>query len=204
MVDANKVAYIANGAPASLHVIDITTNKEELSFELPTRSQAANAIHPQFRRLRVTPEGKFLVSHMDLGKVVEYDKDGKAGWSVNVQSPWSATRLKNGNTLIASNNNFVREVNAGGDTVWEFRPADAPDYRFWNTQTAVRLTNGNTLINNWHGKDAGGEPVQFVEVTPDKKVVWALRSWTDPDNLGTSTNIQILDAAGKFDPNAAQ
>jgi len=29
-------------------------------------------------------------------------------------------------------------------------------------------------------------------VTPDKKVVWALSSWTDPD-LGPSTSIQLLD-----------
>jgi hypothetical protein len=35
--------------------------------------------------------------------------------------------------------------------------------------------------------------VQAWEVTPDKKVVWALRSWTDPTNLGPSTTIQLLD-----------
>lgn len=31
-----------------------------------------------------------------------------------------------------------------------------------------------------------------MEVTADKKVVWALRSWAEPD-LGPSTTIQILD-----------
>jgi len=31
-----------------------------------------------------------------------------------------------------------------------------------------------------------------VEFTPDKKVVWVLRSWEKPD-LGPSTTIQILD-----------
>jgi hypothetical protein len=46
--------------------------------------------------------------------------------------------------------------------------------------------------------------VQFVEVTPEKKVVWALRSWTDPANLGTSTTIQILDTSGRPDPAAVQ
>lgn len=206
MVDAHTVAYIANGMPAALHVVDIGSNKELSYFELPTKNpQAANLIHGQFRHVRMTPEGKFLVAHMDMGKVVEYDRDGKAGWSVEVASPWSAERLKNGNTLIASNSNFVREVNPKGETVWEFRPAtDTPEYRFWGTQTALRLANGNTLINNWHGKDAGGEPVQFVEVTPEKKVVWALRSWEAPANLGTSTTIQILDAAGKPDPAAVQ
>lgn len=206
MIDANKVAYIVNGTPATLHIADITTNKELSTFELPTQNpKTASSIHGQFRHVRLTPEGKFLVAHMDMGKVVEYDQDGKPGWSVSVPSPWAAERLKNGNTLIASNSNFVREVNTKGDTVWEFRPAtDTPEYRFWNTQTAVRLANGNTLISNWHAQDAGGEPVQFIEVTPEKKVVWALRSWTDPANLGTSSNIQILDANGKPDPKAIQ
>jgi len=206
MVDASTVAYIANGMPASLHVVDIGSNKELSHFDLPTKNpQATSSIHGQFRRFRMTPEGKFLVAHMDMGKVVEYDRDGKPGWSVEVASPWDAERLKNGNTLIASNSNFVREVNPKGEMVWEFRPAtDAPEYRFWNTQTALRLANGDTLINNWHGKDRGGEPVQFVEVTPEKKVVWALRSWDEPANLGTSTTLQILDAAGMPDTAAVQ
>jgi len=206
MIDGKRVAYIVNGTPAMLHVVDITTNKEESSFTLPTkRPTVASSIHGQFRRLRTTPDGNFLVAHMDMGKVVEYDREGKAVWSVELPSPWDAERLKNGNTLIASNNAFVREVNAKGETVWEFRPrADAPEYRFWVTQTALRLANGNTLVSNWHGRDAGGEPVQFIEVTPEKKVVWALRSWTAPSNLGTSSNIQILDAAGRPDPKAIQ
>jgi len=32
-------------------------------------------------------------------------------------------------------------------------------------------------------------------VTPDKKVVWALSSWKDPD-LGPATSIQLLDEPG--------
>jgi hypothetical protein len=29
-------------------------------------------------------------------------------------------------------------------------------------------------------------------VTPDKKVVWVLRSWTPPADLGPATTLQIL------------
>jgi hypothetical protein len=194
-IGLDKVAYIINGTPPKLVVANVAANTTESSFNLAVGN--ANSIHAQFRHLRYTAAGTFLVAHMDLGKVVEYDKAGKELWSVAVESPWAAARLKNGNTLITSNRNFVREVNTKGDTVWEFKPTDAPDYRIFNTQTAMRLANGNTLINNWHGKDAGGEPVQFIEVTPEKKVVWALRSWTDPANLGSSTNIQLLDEPGK-------
>ena len=39
--------------------------------------------------------------------------------------------------------------------------------------------------------------MQVIEVTPEKKLVWALRSWEEPANLGPASNIQILDEPGK-------
>jgi hypothetical protein len=151
----------------------------------------------------MAPDGKsILVPHMGENKVVEYDLDGKALLTIQIPSPWHAVRLKNGNTLIASNKNLVREVNPKGDTVWEFTQADAPEYTLINTQTAYRLANGNTVISNWcAGKndyDQWPNTVQFIEVTPDKKVVWALREWKDPLDLGPSTSIQLLDEPDPF------
>jgi len=35
-----------------------------------------------------------------------------------------------------------------------------------------------------------------LEISPEKKIVWALRSWAPPADLGPSTTIQILDAPG--------
>jgi hypothetical protein len=35
-----------------------------------------------------------------------------------------------------------------------------------------------------------------IEVSPDKKVVWALHQWKDPD-LGPGSLIQVLDEGGK-------
>lgn len=45
--------------------------------------------------------------------------------------------------------------------------------------------------------DSSNLPVQFMEVTPDKKVVWALKAWEEPVNLGPSTIIQFLDTKEK-------
>jgi len=89
-------------------------------------------------------------------------------------------------------------VNRAKEIVWEWTPADAPEYKFANLQLAVRLTNGNTIINNWFNQwssklDTNNLPVQAIEVTPDKKVVWALRAWTPPADLGPATTIQILE-----------
>jgi hypothetical protein len=54
------------------------------------------------------------------------------------------------------------------------------------------MANGNTIICNWVAGNTKTEEwartVQVFEVTPDKKVVWALSSWQDPD-LGRATSI---------------
>lgn len=82
--------------------------------------------------------------------------------------------------------------------VWELTRADVADYKLANLQNAWRLPNGNTLFNNWvnewSGKiDRAVAPVQVLEITPDKKVVWALRAWAAPVDLGPATTIQLLD-----------
>jgi hypothetical protein len=115
-----------------------------------------------------------------------------------VPGVWSATPLPSGNVLAVSNRGFVRELNHKGETVWEWTPSDAPEYQIRNLQLATLLPNGNTLINNWFNQwsgklDSTNQPVQAIEVTADKKIVWALRSWEPPADLGPATTIQILD-----------
>jgi PQQ-like domain len=195
-IGKDRVVFIENGAPARLLVVNKVTGKMEIDFVLPVKNQQST--HGQFRHARLTDAGTILVAHMDLGKVCEYDATGKEIWSLDVPGIWSAVPLKNGNILVASNQNFVREVNRKGETVWEFTPADEPDYKFSNFQIATRLPNGNTLVNNWFNQwqgtiDAAHPPVQAIEVARDKKVVWGLRSWSPPSDLGPSTTIQILD-----------
>ena len=195
-IGTNSVWFIQNGDPAKFIVINKTTGNIEHQFELQVKN--TKSVHGQFRQARLTGLGTVLVAHMDLGKAVEYDLDGNALWSVDVPGIWSATPLTNGNILAASNRKFVREINRKGQTVWEWTAADAPDYKISNPQIATRLPNGNTIINNWFNQwsgklDPSNAPVQAIEVTPDKKIVWALRSWTSPADLGPSTTIQILD-----------
>ena len=191
----DRLFFIQNGNPARLMIINKVSGKMEKEFILPVGS--TNSIHGQFRHARMTAAGTLLVAHQDLGKVVEYDMTGKALWSLDVPGAWSASLLKNGNILVASYKGFVREFNRRGEVVWEWTPANAPDYKIFNLQIAARLPNCNTLINNWLNEwsdkiDPANPPIQALEITPDKKVVWALRSWAEPDNLGPATTIQLL------------
>lgn len=193
----DSVWLVQNSDPAKFVVLNKTTGKVEHEFVLPVKNP--RSIHGQFRHARMTDAGTLLVAHMDLGKAAEYDLNGQELWSLDVPGIWSAVPLKNGNVLVVSTRKFVREVNRAGATVWEWTPADAPGYRFSNLQLAVRLPSGNTIINDWFNQwsgkvDTNNPPVQAIEVTPDKQIVWALRSWTPPADLGPATTIQILPA----------
>ena len=169
---SNSFWFVQNGDPAKFVMRNKTTGGVEHEFILPVKNP--KSIHGHFRHARMTDAGTLLIAHMDLGKAAEYDLTGRELWSLDVPGIWSATPLKNGNVLVVSNQKFVREVNRAKETLWEWTPADAPDYKFSNLQLALRLPNGNTIINDWfnqwNGKvNATNAPVQAIEVTPDKK-----------------------------------
>lgn len=194
-IGKEHVLFIQNGDPAMLKVVDIVTGA--ITKEFPLAVINPKRAHSHFRHARLTSSGTVLVAHMNLGKVSEYNADGKELASFPARIPWGVEPLKNGNILITDADG-VREMTHDGRAVWKFTRADLPDYRLTNLQLAWRLPNGNTLINNWVNPwneklDPATAPVQAVEVTPEKKVAWALRSWVAPANLGPATTIQLLD-----------
>jgi hypothetical protein len=187
-IGLDKVLLMENGQPPKLMVINKKSGAIEIEHEMPD----SGPTHAQFRRVRVTANGTYLVPFLQMHKVVEYDKDFKEIWSYETNRPWAAVRLHNGNTLITDEHDkLTREVNPKGETVWEIKLSDLPaELRGGNCQTALRLTNGNTIlcINSPRNKAP-----QLVEVTPDKKVVWALKDWR---HFGPATAVQILDDPG--------
>jgi hypothetical protein len=201
-IGKDHIVFIQNGDTAKLLVMNIRTNKIVKEFALPVKYP--KSIHGQFRHARLTPAGNILVAHMDMGKAIEYDGNGKELLSIDVPGIWSAETLKNGNILVAGHvkgKGYAREFTRAGNVVWEYLLSEIPDYQITSPQIATRLPNGNTMINNWFNLweekvNPANAPVQAIEVTPDKKIVWALRSWTAPVNLGPSTTIQLLNDPG--------
>jgi hypothetical protein len=198
-IGTDRVLYIENGDPAILRVVNTVTGATEKEMNLPVKHPVS--VHAQFRHARLTSQGTLMVASMQLNKVVELDFTGNELWSFPAVSPWGVTPLENGNVLITDRLG-VREVTRRGDSVWTFSPSDAPGYTFANLQQAWRLPSGNTLVNNWVSEwsktaENGPGTVQALELTPAKQVVWALRAWTPPANLGPATTIQILDEPAK-------
>jgi hypothetical protein len=205
MIGTDRVVFLSNGNPtAKIMVANIVTGKIEKEVTVPLAATAnmkePRYVHMQARRLRLTPQGTALIAYTNANKVAEYDENGKEVWSASVPTPWSVERLANGNTLVESMKMEAIELNPKGETVWKFTKEDAAaqGYLMDKAQVCTRLPNGNTLItiNNetaWKpgvsGPDAWA-PVQAIEVTPDKKIVWALRDW---NNFYWVTTFQTLD-----------
>jgi hypothetical protein len=189
-IGLDKVLLMENGTPARLLVINKKTGVTEVDHALP---DAGASVHPQFRRVRLTAAGTYLVPYLEANKVVEFDQSFNVIWTYQVTSPWAAVRLHNGNTLITDEKDkLTREVNPKGETVWEFKLAAdlPPEIKFPNSQTCLRLANGNTILCS---TGANGQACQLLEVTPEKKIAWALKDWTD---LGPATALQVLEDPG--------
>jgi hypothetical protein len=196
----DKVLFMRNGTPAKLFLYNIKTGQIEMEHTMDTKNPNDVRVHAQFRNVRMTKAGTYLIAHLDLGKVVEYDKDWNVIWSTtNASSVWQAVRLPNGNTMISGNQHaWVREMNPAGDIVWEVKNGDLPGIRINSVHECQRLANGDTVICNWTAgvnKTNWPKIVQLIEVTPDKKVVWAINSWKNPD-LGPASCVQLLDEPG--------
>ncbi|HUR19678.1 MAG TPA: hypothetical protein VMZ90_02640 [Vicinamibacterales bacterium] len=198
-IGKDKVLFVQNGNPAQVMLATKSTNKVEVLFTIP--AGAPDNPHNQTRRAWLTDAGTMVLAHTDLNKVVEYDETGKSIWSVDAARPYSVQRLANGNTLITSFDVFIREFDRQGKVVWEFTPENmkAQGYVPGKWCVATRLKNGNTLLTNnarWSStaNEANG-PVQAIEITPDKKIAWALRSWKDPA-FNPSCSLQFLDEPG--------
>ena len=204
-IGKDKVFMMLNAVPAKAFIMNKSDNSIEKELTIPTGGKKT---HTMFRHCRYTKEGTFLIAQMDMNKVIEYDEKGNVLWSVDALSPWAAVRLKNGNTLISGNSHgYLREVNKAGEVVWELTQQDLPNIKLYTIQQAERLANGNTVFANWNGgkmtKEQESKTAQIIEVTKDKKVVWVLSEWDNP-NLGRASGIQLLDEKGKAEKGALQ
>ena len=191
-LDRDHVYFALNGVPGKILIWNYREDKLVKEIVVPT---AGTSTHGQFRHVRMTREGHFVMGLIHEQTVAEIDSEGKLLMSIPGQKAWHVDKLDNGGYLIGGDNRgYVREFDKDGKLVWEYTREDAP-FPIYNLQTATRLSNGNTLITSWvagQPKEVWPGSVQFFEVSPDKQVVWKVSSWEDPD-LGPCTYIDLLD-----------
>lgn len=117
-----------------------------------------------FRRLS---NGLTMIAESGAARIIEVDRDGKIVHSIAlaVKTPDAHrdTRLvrptPEGHYLVAHEAlGVARQYDRSGKVVWEYDVGS-------KLYSAVRLTNGNTLIGT-------GDGHRVIEVSPDKKIVW--------------------------------
>jgi len=134
-IGQDKVLFILNGLPPKLMVVNIKTNVVEVEHALPLPGMDHRWVHGEFRRVRYTAQGTYLVPFLEMNRVVEYDKDFNEIWSYDVPTPWAAIRLKNGNTLITDEHDVTTfEVTPDKKIVWQIRRPTYPP----STATRIR------------------------------------------------------------------
>jgi hypothetical protein len=194
------LTMIVESGPARIIEVD---KEGTIQREIKLKVNKPNA-HSDTRLVRKLANGNYLAAQEADGTVREYDQVGKVVWEYELplfgktptgghgpegfgNSVFSAIRLPNGNTLIGGGNGHcVLEVTPKKEIIWKVEQNDLPGITLAWVTRVERLPNGNTMIGNCH---AGPDNPQFIEVTPDKKVVWTFKDFT---NFGNSTPVQAV------------
>ena len=194
-IGRDRVLFVQNGKPAKVVVMQIPSCQIEYEFEVP----ASEGVHGQFRNARLSSRGTLLLAHMGQNYVAEYSVEGNELGRWEMPNPWSVAEYANDRMLFVGRG-LVREIDRSSGLDKVVREIKTANYGIKSPQKAVRLKNGNTIINDWWSEwsktplDSLNPPVQAIEIDKAGKVVWQLCSWRDPD-LGPSTTIQPLDQA---------
>jgi sugar lactone lactonase YvrE len=194
MLKNGRILIIQNGTPAKLMEINRKGKVKKL-LEIPTTKEKP---HAQFRNIRKTKDGTYIIGYFSENKVCEFDKSGKIIRTIPMKgNAFSSVRLENGNTLIACGDGHrLIEVDKNNKEVWTLEENEIPGHPLRFVANIQRLPNGNPVICNWGGHGHRNQQPQVFEITPDKQVVWEVNDW---DKFKTISTLQILEGEGKME-----
>lgn len=189
-----RFLIMQNGTPAKLMEID---RKGRIRKTIKVETVARHP-HGQFRNVRKTKAGTYLVGYFKGDKVVELNKKGDVIRTIPVKgNNFCSLRLDNGNTVVACGDNHrIVEVNPAGQIVWSLEKDELPTHPLRFVAGLQVLQNGNMVVCNWGGHGHKGEQAQIFEITRDKQVVWQVSDWA---NLGQISTLQLLDEPGRME-----
>lgn len=187
-----RVLVVENG-PCRLIEVD---RAGKIAKEVPlTPPPATVKVHDQFRGVRKTRDGHYLVSRKGEHRIEEVDANGKTVQSIAVPGDVHMALLLPGRHLLIAcgEGHRVLELDAKQNVVWELGENDVPGNPLRLMTGFQRLPNGNTIHCNYLGHGHLGEQPHFFELTSDKKVVW---QFADHEHFKTINQIQVLDVPG--------
>ena len=160
-----------------------------------TPPPARVGMHDQYRGVRKTQAGHYLVCRKGEHLVEELDAEGKSIRQIKVPGDvHEVVPLADGHLLITCGDGHkVIELDASEKVVWELNENDLPGQTLRLMAGCQRLPNGNTVFCNYLGHGHLGEQAHVFEITRDKKVVW---QFADHKQFKVVNQIQLLDVPG--------
>lgn len=160
-------------------IVEVNTEGKVIK-SIPLEPETDN-VHMQTRMARKLENGNYLVPHLLAFAVKEYNSESKVvnTFSTDFEDfggreaktwPFTAIRLKNGNTLVTlTNGNRVIEFDSEGKIDWMVANSDFDGEPLADPCGAQRLPNGNTVIASYGAKHG----IKLLEVDRDKNMVWS-------------------------------
>ena len=187
-----RVLVVENG-PCRLVEVD---RAGQIAKVIPlTPPPASVKVHDQFRGVRKTPAGHYLVSRKGEHEVEELDAAGHTLRRFPVPGDVHMVRLlPNGHFLLAlGEGRKVQELDADLKVVWEIGAHDVPGNPLQLMTGFQRLPDGHAIYCNYLGHGHVGQQPQFFELDAAGQVVW---EFTDHAHFKTINQIQVLDVPG--------
>lgn len=166
------------GSPARIIELETDGNPvSEITFDTGIED-----IHSQFRQLVKTENERYIIPIMGHGEVIEMDAGGEIHRRIEVGgNPFSVKILSSGNWLVSCGDGHkLAEVNPRTQETRTIHSDDIPGADLLFVAEALPCENGNLLITNWPGHTSNQDQPRILEIDPEGKIVWELKS--TPEN----------------------
>jgi hypothetical protein len=183
---------VENGPCRLLEINNMGNIIKKIQLTPPPQSVG---IQDQFRGVRQTADGHYLVCRKGEREVEELDAAGKSLRRIPVAGDvHMALRLPDGHLLLALGDaHKIQELDENLKVVWELGENDVPGNPLRRVTGFQRLPNGNTIVCNYLGEGDRGKQPQVFEITREKKVVW---EFADYARFSGINQIQLGDVPG--------
>ena len=188
--------YVLTEAGPNPRLLEIAADGT-VKVEFPLACQKANG-HMQTRMSRKQADGTYLCPHLFDFAIIRYDATGKELTRIGTRDPaapelntwpFTAITLADGGILAGlTNGNRVVEFDKEGKIRWQIDTGEV-DGAIADACGIQRLPNGNTMIASYH---VGKHGERLVEVSPERKVVWAWKA-----DVPAVHHFQVLSIDGK-------
>lgn len=162
-----------SGHPAEILELDINgTVREKTVFDT-----GIEHLHGQFRQIKKSRRGNYLIPLMGKGTLVEINKEGEILSAVKTGgNPFSALELKDGTIIVPCGDAHCIKWYNKGNEIQSLEGKDIPGVSLQFVAEVSMCMNGNILVCNWlgHGNDKN-QPL-VAELDADNRLVWMLPS----------------------------